>query len=92
MKNKTYEEACRAVRSGVAAMIGINPNKTSPKHLRVGINIALRDHGSLVGLLIKKGIITEEEYSEALTVGMNKEVEDYEKTLSEATGREVRLG
>ena len=73
-------------------MMGLDPRETNPKHLRVGINVALRDHASLFELLIKKGIITEEEYRKAITAGMNKEVEDYENKLSVMAGRKIRLG
>lgn len=92
MGKKTYVEAAHAMQSGVAAMMGIDPSETDPKHLRVGINVALRDHASLVELLIKKGVITEEENLEAITAGMNKEVEDYEEKLSERTGHKITLG
>lgn len=92
MAKKTYIEAVHAMQSGAAAMIGIASSDTEPKHLRVGINIALRDHASLFELLIKKNIITEEEYLEAVTDGMNKEVEGYEKKLSEKTGSIIKLG
>jgi hypothetical protein len=92
MSKRSYEDAAKAMQSGVAALMGIDPSETTPKHLRVGVNVTLRDHGSLIGLLIKKGIITKEEYLEAITAGMNEEAEGYEKKLSESTGSKVRLG
>jgi len=51
------------------------------KHLRVGLNTALVDHGSLVDLLVKKGIITDEEYAQAMRDGMQSEVDRYEARL-----------
>ncbi len=92
MTERTYIQASHAMQSGVATMMGLDPRETNPKHLRVGINVALRDHASLFELLIKKGIITEEEYRKAITAGMNKEVEDYENKLSVMAGRKIRLG
>lgn len=49
----------------------------SPKHLRVGVNAAMSDHGALVKLLIDKRIITHEEYMTALADGMEGEVVSY---------------
>ncbi len=92
MSDKTHTEALHAMQSGVATMMGLDPSEANPKHLRVGINVALRDHASLFELLIKKGIITEEEYRKAITAGMNKEVEDYENKLSAITGKSIHLG
>ena len=92
MTKRTYIEAAHAMQSGVATMMGLDPSETNPKQLRVGVNVALRDHASLVELLIKKGIITKEEHLEAITAGMNKEAEDYENKLSVITGKKIRLG
>ena len=49
----------------------------SPHVIRQGINTALRDMGSVVGLLMAKGVITAEEYQRALADGMEREVCDY---------------
>lgn len=43
------------------------------KHLRLGINLSMRDHGSLAELLIRKGVITELEYFTAITEGAEAE-------------------
>lgn len=50
---------------------------TSPKHLRVGINAAMCDHGALVRLLVEKGIIAEADYLQAITDETRREVERY---------------
>lgn len=57
-----------------------------PKHLRVGINVALVDHESLVKLLCDKGVITYEEYLTAICDGMQHEVERYERLISQRLG------
>jgi hypothetical protein len=54
----------------------------TPKHLRVGINVAMVDHGALVDLLIKKGLFTEEEYAEVLVESMRKEVNKYREEIA----------
>lgn len=81
-----YYAACHAMQTGVAHDLNLNPNSGTPKHLRVGVNTAIRDHSSLVELLISKGILTEEEYFKALADGMEKEVHLYEEMLKEKMG------
>jgi hypothetical protein len=87
----TYEEACHAMQTGVAAEMGFNPGPTDPKHLRVGINVALRDHASLARLLVAKGVITEQDYLDAIQAGMNEEVERYRQTLKDHYGADINL-
>lgn len=91
--SKRYQDACHAVQSGVAQEMLIDERRfaTEPKHLRTGINIALRDQGSLVRLLIAKGVITEEEYVEAIADGMVEEQRDYEASLSKHYGTIITL-
>lgn len=86
-----YQRAAHAMQSGVATEMGINPGPTSPKHLRVGVNAAMRDTSSLVKLLIEKGLITEGEFYKALADGMEEEVRRYEEHLSTKLGRPVKL-
>jgi hypothetical protein len=97
-----YQDLCHAMQSGVAAKMvlyaGASPRsieastgETSPKHLRVGVNAAMCDHSALVELLIKKGIITSEEYLDSATEVMAREVASYERELSEAYGSKVTL-
>jgi hypothetical protein len=75
-----HQKACHAMQTGVA----IEKQRNGPegeKHLRVGINVALVDQGALVQLLIDKGVISEDEYLEAIAVGMEKEVERCKERL-----------
>jgi hypothetical protein len=86
-----YEAAMHAMQTGVAFDQAAGSQDGSPKHLRVGINLAMSDHASLVRLLLAKGIITEEEYFQAVAEGMEQEAEEYRKALSERWGKDVKL-
>lgn len=88
-----YRQLAHAMRSGVAAEMHLPYTKDAePKHLRTGVNSAMVDTSSLAGLLIKKGIITDLEYAEAIRDGMKAEVERYEQRLTEYHGRTIKLG
>lgn len=81
---KRYLAACHAMQSGVE----FHPDKSdqTPKHLRVGVNVALRDLGSLTALLIARGVISEAELVKALADGMEEEAADHARRVSEAMG------
>ncbi len=85
--------AAHAMQTGVRTEMetGCRHAETEPKHLRVGVNTALRDTASLVGLLVRKGVITEVEYMEAIADGMEEEKRGYEQRLTEHFGRPVNL-
>ena len=74
--------ASHAMQAGVALEQTRGSKNGSPKMLRVGVNVALRDHASLVSLLIAKGVITDDEYCAAVADGMEREVEAYEDSLN----------
>ena len=86
-----YLALCHALQSGVATELGHDPSSGTPKHLRTGLNIVMRDLGSLTNLLVSKGIIGEKELWEALEAGMEQEVRSYEHRLSEQLGVTVVL-
>lgn len=86
-----YSAAAHAMQSGVAMEMNYRSAPTDPKHLRVGINVAMRDISSLVTLMISKGLFTEAEYVKALADGMEMEKTEYEVRLSELYGRKVTL-
>lgn len=92
MDRDRYRRAAHAMQSGVAMEMNYDASPCEPKHLRVGINAAMSDHGGLAGLLIKKGLITEEEYLEAITEAMEREKQSYEDRLTHRYGRKVTLG
>lgn len=89
-----YTEAAHGMQSGVAMEMNLDHRKsaTEPKHLRVGINAAMVDHGALAKLLIDKGIITDAEYMKAIADAMEAEKAAYEKRLSEHFGKTITLG
>lgn len=87
---KRYAAAAHAMQSGVAA----DPTapELSPKHLRVGVNSAMIEHGALAGLLIAAGVIEEAAYFTALADAMEAERDKYAAELSKKLGRPVTLG
>lgn len=86
-----YLAAAHAMQAGVATEMNYNSKPTEPKHLRVGINTCMVDIAALVGLLVKKGVITQEEYYDALTTAMETEKDRYEKHVSKLVGVPVTL-
>jgi len=81
-----YEKAMHSMQAGVALLMGYDPSETSPKHLRVGINSAMLESNAMGELLIKKGLITEEEYMIAITKAAEKEANRYKEYLTDITG------
>ena len=87
-----HEALSHAMQSGVAMMMEKEPNgETNPKHLRVGVNAAMIEHGALVKVLIDKGLITEEEYWEAAVANMKAEVASYEAKLTALFGGGTKI-
>src|SRR5690349_18898785 len=87
-----YAQLGHAVQSGIAMLMELpGQTFTTPKHLRVGIDTSKSDMRGLVTLLINKGVITEEEYYEAMTDAMSREVVEYEHRLSRELGVSVTL-
>ncbi len=85
-KLEKYKTLCHAMQSGVAYKMNYDPTDTTPKHLRVGVNAAMCDHAALVNLLMAKGIITEDEYFDALIESMQREVDNYTREINEQLG------
>lgn len=86
-----YGAKAHAMQSGIAAMQSRGFFSGEHKHSRVGINLVMRDFGSLCGLLLAKGVITEDELYEAILKGLDEEIAEYEKDLGEALGAPVRI-
>ena len=79
-------------QSGVAALMASGQQEdVTPKHLRVGVNSALVNHHAIATLLIEKGIITHEEYFEALAKSAEAERKRYEAAVRNKLGKEVTL-
>lgn len=85
-KRARYEELLHAIQTGVAFKMGKDGSDTTPKHLRVGLNAAMIEHAALAVLMIKKGIITEEEYVDQLIVELEREVASYQAELETLYG------
>lgn len=75
-----------AIQTGVAYELEKDPRSGTPKHLRTGVNIALVESGALVRLLVKKGLITEEEYYAELIAGLEDEKNTYERRVQALYG------
>lgn len=84
-----YEAAAHAIQSGVS--FDPDPRQRESKHLRVGINMRAVDHAALAALMIRKGIITEEEYFEELANQAEAELALYEAYLTEKLGAPIKL-
>jgi hypothetical protein len=76
-----YLVAAHAIQSGVAAKMHRSLAETTPKHLRVGVNMAMADQGGLAKLLIEKGVFTEQEYTIAIADAAEREQASYEAEL-----------
>ena len=81
-----YKRASHAMQSGVE--FSEDKSDQTPKHLRVGVNVALRDGASLAQLLIEKGIISRAEYLKAIADGMEAEADGYREKIARAAGCE----
>jgi hypothetical protein len=91
-KQQRYAGLLHAMQSGVKMMQELDGSECTPKHLRVGVNSAMSDHGALTALLIRKGLFTEDEYADVLIEYMQREVASYERMISERLGgRQVTL-
>lgn len=79
---REYNYLCHAMQTGVKYDHEVNgANDGTPKHLRVGVNVALCNHSALVRLLISKGLFTYKEYLISIRDAMQTEVNDYTKRL-----------
>jgi hypothetical protein len=85
-----YRAAAHAIQTGVALALDRGDTMASPKQLRVGIDLRACDHAALVRLLIAKGVVTEEEYLEAIADEAEREKKRIEDSLLERYG--VRIG
>ena len=87
---KRYENAMHGVQTGVAFLMQKDTRETDPKHLRVGVNSALLEQAALASLLISKGIITSDEYENALAEMAEREQIMYEDKLKEHYGANIK--
>lgn len=81
VKDDNTERYLRALHA-MGAGVDLEMHKTAahtPKQLRIGVNSNFVSQKAIAELLIKKGIITLEEYFEAHADAMEEEVKIYEK-------------
>lgn len=81
-----YKQLAHAVQTGVAYDHQYGSQDGTPKHLRTGLACVMADVGSLGRLFIAKGLITEQEYFEAILDGLRREVVAYEQRLAGRMG------
>lgn len=92
-KKARYLALAHALQTGVAYKMEKDASDTAPKHLRVGVNMALVQHSALVLLLMKKGVITEDEYWDAQIEALEREVQSYQQELQKLYGvNSIKLG
>lgn len=87
-----YQRAAHAVQTGVAYDLERDPSSGTPKHLRTGVNLAMAEHAGLAQLLVRKGIITDQEYAAAMVQAAEDEAARYEALLTERYGVKITLG
>lgn len=87
----SYEAALHGMQTGVQFELDKGSQATNPKHLRVGVNSTLINDAALVRLLIKKGVITMDEYAEEMRLEANRELDRYEDRILETYGVRVNL-
>jgi hypothetical protein len=96
-----YTQLGHAIQTGIGWKISIDnpsvfdinadPNLCAHKHMRVGIDTNKSDLGAIARLLIKKGLITDDEYKAAIIEGLENEKDMYEQMLSEHFGKPIKL-
>ena len=90
-KKTRYQELLHAMQSGVAFWMEYDPVEVAPKHLRVGINSALVSASATALALFRKGVLTEDEYFDALIELTEADVASYAEKVSARCGRSVSL-
>ncbi len=80
-----------AMQSGVAMKMNYDPQETQPKHLRVGVNMAMSQIGAIQKILIDKGIISESDMFDVMTQFLQMEVDSYKENLKQHFGRVIDL-
>jgi hypothetical protein len=89
--NREYHALVHAMQSGVAMEMNYDASSTEPKHLRVGVNVAIVEQSALWKLLVDKGLVSLDEMHEAILAAHRDEVASYEAELSERLGTKITL-
>ena len=89
---KRIHAAQHACMTGAGYYLEKDPKVANAKHVRNGLDSAMVQHSAAVQLLIKKGIITEEEYLVEMAEAFETEKARYEKELSKLHNTNITLG
>lgn len=87
------QELGHRVQSGIAFfegqrdLLGTRYAEVEPKHLRVGVNSALIETSSLARVMFRKGLMTSEEYFDALIESWEQEVDSYREKVKRVDPR-----
>lgn len=80
-EQQRYYDAMHAVQTGVSYVMEYDPDETSHKNLRMGMNSSLLSTSALAQLLMNKGFFTEEEYFKYLANFAEEEIKMYKANL-----------
>jgi hypothetical protein len=69
----SYEAGAHGVANTFEMEVG-DSHTTEPKHMRVGVDMTKVDMGGLAMLLIAKGLLTADEYAEAMRLAAKTEL------------------
>lgn len=83
---RRYLAALHGIQSAVAFEMEAGGTLAEPKHLRVGVDSAFVTDRAVMQLLLKKQIITEEEYAGALADAAEAELAERTRYLRTTTG------
>lgn len=89
--SQEYSRLAHAVQSGVAVELNNGSRIATPKYLRTGLNLVMRDLSSLCDLLIQKGLLTQEELEEAILKGVKEEIKLHEQLIEQRLGKKIKL-
>lgn len=84
-KSQRYYDAAHAVQAGTKM------TETDAMDCRIGLNVQMAEFGGLAKLLIDKGLITLDEYEDAMVAGVEREKARLEAELSKRTGAKIVL-
>ncbi len=84
---KEYTRLAHSIQSATAFLME-HGNSHNPKHLRTGLNILFAEHAAIAELLVKKSIITREEYEASLLKGLQEELDRLTKEAREKAGND----
>ena len=91
LAQERYLQTTWGMCSGVGYAMGFDQDETTPKQLRIGVNMALLRAEALLALLLEKDVFTELEWITTLTRVVENERVRYEALLTRYMGQPVEL-